>query len=147
MTKSSPNIGTNLTKIPELSPTPILSSTFSTKTMTASTSSQSTPNSYRGSTRTTGLSPTLSTSTPRAIWFIWKVGTTSSRSDWTTQGLWILSRWVISDVCDTRMMMYSYKWVCNQNPSLLLSLDLSTYSWMCYEATGYSTTSRTLNEA
>lgn len=35
----------------------------------------------------------------------------------------------------------------DQKPSLLLSLDLSTYSWMCSDGTGYSTTSRTLKEA
>lgn len=35
----------------------------------------------------------------------------------------------------------------NQNPSLLLSLDLSTYSWMCSLLTGSSTTSLTLKEA
>ena len=34
----------------------------------------------------------------------------------------------------------------NQNPSLLLSLDLSTYSWMCSWSTGSSTTSRVLKE-
>lgn len=35
----------------------------------------------------------------------------------------------------------------NQNPSLLLNLDLSTYSWICSLGTGSSTSSLTLNEA
>lgn len=34
----------------------------------------------------------------------------------------------------------------NQNPNLLDSLDLSTYSWMCCWSTGSSTTSLVLNE-
>jgi hypothetical protein len=37
--------------------------------------------------------------------------------------------------------------IINQNPSLLLSLDLSTYSWMCSLLTGSSTASLTLKEA
>ena len=35
----------------------------------------------------------------------------------------------------------------NQNPSLLLSLDLSTYSWMCCWSTGSSTTYFIVNDA
>ena len=35
----------------------------------------------------------------------------------------------------------------DQKPSLLLSLDLSTYSWICCWSTGSSTTSLVLNEA
>jgi hypothetical protein len=34
----------------------------------------------------------------------------------------------------------------DQNPSLLLNLDFSTYSWMCCWSTAYSTTSRVLKE-
>lgn len=34
----------------------------------------------------------------------------------------------------------------HQNPSLLLSLDLSTYSWICSELTGSSTISLVLKE-
>jgi hypothetical protein len=39
-----------------------------------------------------------------------------------------------------------HKLLGNQNPSLLLSLDLSTYSWMCCWSTGSSTTSLVLKE-
>jgi hypothetical protein len=35
----------------------------------------------------------------------------------------------------------------DQNPSLLLSRERSTYSWMCSVLTGSSTTSRTLKDA
>ncbi len=34
----------------------------------------------------------------------------------------------------------------DQNPSLRLNLDFSTYSWMCCWSTAYSTTSRVLKE-
>lgn len=43
-------------------------------------------------------------------------------------------------------MIRKLKW-CYQNPSLLLNLDLSTYSWICSLLTGSSTASLTLKEA
>ena len=53
--------------------------------------------------------------------------------------LWSSSlKWII--------LVWRIQYIQYQNPSLLLNLDLSTYSWMCSEATGSSTTSFVLKE-